>query len=424
MLDEESQKQRWLKKLGIGVLWLTIAHSILRFNSLRRQIEAVFRRTRKWNFSPLSNGPLFVIAIWERESLRPDVAGLLKVLRMKGFNSLVVNTSRLTESQIAQLDCSIYLERFNFGRDFGSYKEAMLHLYKWHPGFVNSRLVLLNDSVFYSEQGLEIFVDELATSSFPVVGATENFEIRHHLGSFAVSVSSEILRNKRFQKYWYRYRKTDLRTKTIKRGEMGLSKVLASVSTSNPPLRAMYSVSRVAEMTNEYPELVERIHNAARNCTRNWESQRPNTRIEIARRDFTFFDLPQDTDVTIRHDDHSSYFTGTYEDGLAAFCSSSEGSLENKKVVYHRSMRAFILNQWTRGSQIHQNATVLPLIGCPIVKLDLEYRGVTDAWDLETICAGLPKSDAKQVRILISSRPYGYFMLTKWRLAAFLFGLI
>ena len=42
------------------------------------------------------------------------------------------------------------------------------------------KLVLLNDSVFYTKSNLENFIDELSDKSYDVIGATENFEISHH----------------------------------------------------------------------------------------------------------------------------------------------------------------------------------------------------------------------------------------------------
>ena len=46
------------------------------------------------------------------------------------------------------IDC--YIERPNFGRDFGSYKTAFMHLFAqgWHEHC--PRLLMLNDSIFYS----------------------------------------------------------------------------------------------------------------------------------------------------------------------------------------------------------------------------------------------------------------------------------
>ena len=85
-------------------------------------------------------------------------------------------------------------------------------------------------------------------------------------------------------------------------------------------------------------------------------------------------------------------------------------------------MVGFIGEEFEKGSQIHQNATILPILGCPIIKLDLEFRGVTSAFDRITICNELDPEDAIEFSRIISSKPWGEICLSGWRLSAFQWG--
>ena len=59
---------------------------------------------------------------------------------------------------------------------------------------------MLNDSVFYSYE-LDNFIENMTNNSYEVTGATENFEIEHHIDSFCINFMPKIIKNKKFIKY-------------------------------------------------------------------------------------------------------------------------------------------------------------------------------------------------------------------------------
>src|SRR4029079_8103377 len=79
------------------------------------------------------------------------------------------------------------------------------------------------------------------------MGATENFEIEHHVGSFCGAIAGRGGAPDRLQRYWRAYRNTDLRPAVIRRGEMGLSKALKRTVASDGDFRALYDVDRFSK---------------------------------------------------------------------------------------------------------------------------------------------------------------------------------
>lgn len=148
--------------------------------------------------TPYDGRRIMLLALYQKGALRPDLIRLLHAARAEGLYILAVNTLKLSDPQALRglIDC--YIERPNFGRDFGSYKTGFLHLFQrgWHK--TCPRLLMLNDSVFYSEARLPKFLNDLMTSEVEVLGATENFEIEYHLGSFCIAMAGTVLQKPRF----------------------------------------------------------------------------------------------------------------------------------------------------------------------------------------------------------------------------------
>lgn len=199
--------------------------------------------------------PIMLLALYQKGRLRPDLMRLLRIAKAQGIYVLAVNTLKLKEPDALRglVDC--YIERSNYGRDFGSYKTGFLHLFarKWED--TCPRLLMLNDSVFYSTRGLDRFITELSTSQVEVLGGTENYEIEYHLGSFCISMGQSVLQADRFKVYWKGYRLTDVRPVVIKRGEMKLSKTLKRCVSMPREFRALYSSDRFLNEIKTSPDL-------------------------------------------------------------------------------------------------------------------------------------------------------------------------
>ena len=91
--------------------------------------------------------------------------------------------------------------------------------------------------MFFSKKHIHKFIADMLSSPCEVLGATENYEIEHHLGSFCIAISGGVLNAAKLKDYWKGYRNTDVRPVVIKTGEMEFSKVLKRVVRSSENFR-------------------------------------------------------------------------------------------------------------------------------------------------------------------------------------------
>ncbi len=83
-----------------------------------------------------------------------------------------------------------------------------------------------------------------------ILGSTESCEIEYHLGSFCIAMSGHILGVPRFRRNSRDLALFDVRPPVIRRGEMGLFKVLRQCVSSPGQLGALYGAWRSAEEVN------------------------------------------------------------------------------------------------------------------------------------------------------------------------------
>jgi hypothetical protein len=118
---------------------------------------------------------------------------------------------------------------------------------------------MLNDSLFYSKANLAAFLEQMITTDIEVLGATENHEIEHHLGSFCISFDQSILQQPHFRRYWARYSNTDVRPKVIKRGEMELSKTLRRCVSSQDQFTAHFNLTWLSNYLKSDQDILYRV---------------------------------------------------------------------------------------------------------------------------------------------------------------------
>lgn len=406
------------------------ARAIVGSQSLLQQIKTIGKQPRIYFEKEYEGQPIMLLALYQKGRLRPDLIRLLRVAKAQGLYVLCVNTLKVREPEALHdlVDC--YIEKPNFGRDFGSYKTGVLHLFSHRWEDKCPRLLMLNDSVFYSSRGLDKFINELATSQIEVLGGTENYEIEYHLGSFCISMAQSVLKADRFKAYWKRYRLTDVRPVVIKRGEMKLSKTLKRCVSAPQELRALYSSDRFFNEIKTNHHLQDIMIRDSRTSTLS-HAQRFGTdrvtKLLAGRFIFRRFSLSEKVDISIdtsvkelneevlimgredftryllRHvPERSDYFDEILTDALSATASEV----------------------FMQGSQIHQNAAVLLEIGLPIIKLDSLYRGGANNYDVLRLQKKLNETEARELSALLLDRPFGGQTLRGWKRAAFIRGLI
>lgn len=192
-----------------------------------------------------ARGDAYAIVIsYARFGVSEDLLELLRTLKVSGVNPIVVCNGRAKEQEIAALKSEAHrlLLRRNIGRDFGAYRAASLFLHR--SGLKASRVLYFNDSVIYLPgPGLTSMVGKLAASQAPVIGTFENYEIEHHVGSYAFALSGEVFHDCKVQRFWQRYRPYDVRPHAIHNGEIALSRRLKKLGYG---MDVVYSVDQLA----------------------------------------------------------------------------------------------------------------------------------------------------------------------------------
>ncbi|MCQ0971158.1 hypothetical protein MLD63_12065 [Paracoccus sp. TK19116] len=406
--------------------------------------------------------PILLAALYEKGVLRPDTRRLIEAARERGAYVLVSNTMRIAD--LTQLDGLVdcYIERPNFGRDFGSYKTAFTHLFEqgWHQDC--PRLLMLNDSIFYTSQGLDAFLDAMFGSEQDVLGSTENFEHEYHLGSFCISMSGRVLRDPRFRKYWNDYTLSDIRPTVIQTGELAFSRVLKACAASPTQISALFGASRYIKTISKDDELVDfTLTNHLVSPRNPWRRVSPQSTIAslLVNHFASVPSLAQQSDLMRRARIASANLAESPSSRvIATGGAGSDPSLDVQPVgpggsdsqmiigtiadmrqllrremadddpradrLLHDYVIGALSEVFLHGSQIHQNAIVLLKMGLPIVKLDGLYRGIFNVVDMHRISSQLPEDEAAELEGLLLERPYGGDTYYGWRKMAYRLGYL
>jgi hypothetical protein len=184
-----------------------------------------------------------VFLMFPDEGLKASHLRTLAYFRDKGYATEVVSNLPLSESDRATVlkHCWRYLERPNFGYDFGGYRDAILDLAEDLPQL--ERLVLMNDSTWFPLPGSRDWLDDVETLGVDFAGAATayatprpeaedfrsirwNYRASHrnfNYCSFALCLSPPTMRNEGFLPFWRHLRLTDKKKGTVRRGEIGFT---------------------------------------------------------------------------------------------------------------------------------------------------------------------------------------------------------
>lgn len=184
-----------------------------------------------------------IYAIYPVDGLMPSHIHAVDWLNAAGQETIVVCNLPLAENDIATLSpkVSAIITRPNVGYDFGAYRDGVLHL----AGRLERlrSLSLFNDSTWFPvtrtnwiAEAEALGVDYAsATSHFgtpasrQMRGARARWVYGHdhpnfHYASYALWIGADILRSRWFLPYWRRYPLTNSKHRTVRRGEIGLTR--------------------------------------------------------------------------------------------------------------------------------------------------------------------------------------------------------
>ncbi|PXW72703.1 rhamnan synthesis protein F [Loktanella sp. PT4BL] len=185
-----------------------------------------------------------IYLIYPAHGLLPSHLRTLAYFRAKGVSATVVSNLPLPledEAKLLNL-CTAYIERPNFGYDFGGYRDGVLSLE--HDLANTEQLVLMNDSSWFplypesdwlaNAEALGVdFVGSVSNgykSAFPKVmdpvfnrGYRDDDKLFHY-GSFALWIGHQVLHDPKFMLFWKKFPLSNRKRQVIMRGEIGLTR--------------------------------------------------------------------------------------------------------------------------------------------------------------------------------------------------------
>ncbi|WP_455851544.1 rhamnan synthesis F family protein [Pantoea endophytica] len=399
-------------------------------------------KTKKFSNVILRNefhgGKVMLLALYEKTSLRDDVIQLLQEAKKNNIFIIAVNTLKLSEESYPQGLIDVYIERDNYGRDFGSYKAGMSYFFENEVHETCDRLLIINDSVFYSRKGLGEFVKSLFNTEVEVLGATENSAHAHHLGSFCISVAGKIAKNKKFKKFWDEYKSSNVRPLVIKRGEFALSKLLKSLASSEKNFKSLFDVSFMEKKLNLDNDFYNSYHFYRREGELAWSNRTITsliTKDEVLTSHYKNYLIDKSNSIRISKDGSRNPVVSKNNqtesktldiDYLEITKFLREYHLYDERLhdQFKKRIISFYLDEFTLGSQIHINCLALHHCGLPIIKLDLMFRCVCNMNDIIKLRDQLDESQQEDFMGLMLARLCGDRFLIGLNRIAYQFGIL
>jgi len=171
-------------------------------------------------------GNRFVLFVfYGRETIPAFTQTVIDAIGRRGLNLVISTNAKISPKLRADLleKCCLLIERADLGRDFGGYKDGISIIEKRFG--TPDRLILLNDSLFFFEQGIDTLVASLDGDD-DLIGMCEDLHLYYHIQSFALSFGLRVLTNKTWREYWRRFRPISTRRWAIGKGERNLTRQL------------------------------------------------------------------------------------------------------------------------------------------------------------------------------------------------------
>ena len=202
-------------------------------NSLIRHFSGVQPQTNR----------IVIFLIFPKGGLESSTLRAFDYFTEHGYSVLAVSNVALPETEQLTLlqHCWRYMERPNFGYDFGGYRDAVL----WLSSRLQTleRLVIFNNSTWFPLPGSRDWLKDAEALDVDFVGAASNFGTpradvdrfrqmtwnyrsdhrNFHYCSFALLMRPNVFRNDVFLDFWKHLKLTDKKKRIVRRGEIGLT---------------------------------------------------------------------------------------------------------------------------------------------------------------------------------------------------------
>ena len=178
----------------------------------------------------IQQGKLAIYLLYQPHGLLPSTHLTVSHLAKKNYSVVAVSNAPLSEQAREELLSAVALlvERPNYGHDFGGYRDGLRVLRD--RDIVPSRILFLNDSVWYPLSASETLLEELEHATEGMTGPMFERKLgRSHSGhfeSYMMMVGHQGLTSPAFSNFWQSYRMSSTRRKVLLRGEKGFSRAL------------------------------------------------------------------------------------------------------------------------------------------------------------------------------------------------------
>lgn len=145
----------------------------------------------------------------------------------KGYSVLLVSNAPLREDDRQRLAPHVwrFVERPNFGYDFGGYRDGLRLLWKW--GVAPETLLILNDSVWFPIDPDTPLIEEAEAHPADIAGSILRIRGEERfLESYFYRIRGRLMSDPAFRAYWDKLGLTSNKYKVIRRGERGFSRAM------------------------------------------------------------------------------------------------------------------------------------------------------------------------------------------------------
>lgn len=171
--------------------------------------------------------------VYQPRGMSASAVATCRHLAERGYSVLLVANSPVSASDEAVLARWVwrFVERPNFGYDFGGYRDGIRLL--WHWSVSPDSLIVLNDSVWFPLDRNETMLSTMEASTADFLGALRHVDLpdtdAEHAGiflSYFFLIKRPVLTSDVFVNYWNHYVATSNKHLTVRRGERGFSRTL------------------------------------------------------------------------------------------------------------------------------------------------------------------------------------------------------
>lgn len=198
-----------------------------------------------------------IFLVFQPRGMSASAVATCRHLSERGYSVVLVANSPVSLADEQALGRWVwrFVERPNFGYDFGGYRDGVRLL--WHWAVSPDSLIILNDSVWFPLDRSETMLASMEASSAGFLGALRHVDLpetdTEHAGiflSYFFLIKRAVLTSDVFVNYWNSYVSTSNKYLTVRRGERGFSRTLFAAGV---PSEGLYSKDRFMTAVEQQP---------------------------------------------------------------------------------------------------------------------------------------------------------------------------